>query len=123
MTIQRTPTFEKDLKGLLKRFRTLEKDLETFIQVQIDLFHRQKIDNGGIVQIPGLPVSGHVKIFKARKFACRALKGSGSKSGIRIIYAYFEAEDRFEFVEIYFKGDKPSEDKERILRLYPRRLQ
>jgi len=120
LTNQKLPAFEKDLKGLLKRFRTLEKDLEIFIQVQLELFHTQHIDNGGIVQIPGLAVPSHIKIFKARKFACRALKGSGSKSGMRIIYAYFEAEERVEFVELYFKGDKGLEDRERVLRLYPR---
>lgn len=118
MKIQRTLPFEKDLKGLFKRFRTLAQDLEVFIRVQIDLFHQQKIDNGGIVQIPGLPIPSHIKIYKARKFACRALKGSGSKSGIRIIYAHYEAENRIEFVEIYFKGDKELEDRARILKMF-----
>ena len=57
-------------------------------------------------------------IFKAKKFACKALKGSGSNSGIRLIYAYFEAEGTIELIKIYFKGDKENEDKERINRVY-----
>ena len=60
------------------------------------------------------------KIYKARKFACRSLKGRGVDSGIRVIYAYWEDKDRIEFVEIYFKGDKKNEDRDRILRNYKR---
>jgi len=77
------------------------------------------VDNRGLFQIPGLPFSSP-KIYKAKKFACRALKGSGVKSGIRVIYAHFSPEFRFELVEIYFKGDKENEDRERILRIYPK---
>jgi hypothetical protein len=35
-----------------------------------------------------------------------------------VIYAYFEEQDRIELIEIYFKGDKESEDRERILGRY-----
>jgi phosphoserine aminotransferase len=59
-------------------------------------------------------------VYKAKKFACRVLKGKGAKSGIRIIYAYFETEDRIELVEIYYKGDKENEDLSRILKHYKR---
>lgn len=31
---------------------------------------------------------------------------------------YYEEEDKLEFLEIYFKGDKESEDRERIQRYY-----
>jgi len=41
-------------------------------------------------------------------------------SGIRVIYAYWEDKDRIEFVEIYFKGDKKNEDRDRLLRNYKR---
>lgn len=58
------------------------------------------------------------KIYKAKKFACKALKGKGVVSGIRIIYAYFEKEDIIEFIEIYYKGQKANEDRDRILRYY-----
>jgi len=60
----------------------------------------------------------HAKIFKAKKIACRSLKGKGVKSGIRVIYAYFESDDRIELIEIYYKGDKENEDRERIIRNY-----
>ncbi len=109
--------FEKDLKKLKKRFRTLDSDLENFIKVQLKMFHKLDIDNKGIVEISGLGIE-YPQIYKVRKFACRSLKGTGSKSGIRIIYAYFDREDKIEFIEIYFKGDKENEDRERINKCY-----
>jgi len=113
----RLPEFEKELKKLSKKYRTLETDLKTFISVQLRLFHELKQDNGGIVNISGLGIEDP-KIYKARKFACRALCGTGSNSGIRIIYAYYIQESRIQFIEIYYKGDKALEDRTRILRHY-----
>lgn len=115
--ISRLPEFEKDLKRLRKRFKTIEEDLDKFIKVQLNLYHKQRIDNKGTFQIPSLKTESP-RIYKAKKFACRALKGTGSQSGIRIIYAYFEEKDKIEFIEIYYKGDKENEDKERILNYY-----
>ena len=43
--------FEKDLKKLSKKFRTLEQDLDTFIQKQLNLYHKLQIDNKGIFPI------------------------------------------------------------------------
>lgn len=117
--ISRLLEFERDIKRLLKRFKTLEDDLEIFIEKELNLYHKLKIDNKGIFQIPGLQVESP-KIYKAKKFACRSLKGKGVQSGIRVIYAYFEKEDKIELIEIYYKGDKENEDRERILRYYGR---
>lgn len=116
--IVRLPGFEKDLKRLTKRFHSLPDDLDEFIETHLKIYHKQGIDNGGIFQISGLPFSVP-KVYKARKFACKALKGRGAQSGIRVIYAYFEPDDRIEFVELYFKGDdQANEDRSRILRHY-----
>ncbi|MBC8384276.1 MAG: hypothetical protein H8E57_02020 [Candidatus Cloacimonetes bacterium] len=101
------------MKKLKKRFRTLDDDLATFINVQLKLFHKLNTDNKGIVEIPGLGIE-YPKIYKARKFACRSLKGTGSRSGIRIIYTYYPDLDKIEFIEIYYKGDKENEERERI---------
>jgi hypothetical protein len=111
--IGRTSEFDKDLKKLLKRFKTLEEDLQIFIEKELFLFHKMDVDNRGVFQLTDLEFR-EPKVFKAKKFACRALKGRGSQSGIRIIYAFFEKEDKIEFIEIYFKGDKENEDRERI---------
>ena len=108
--------FDRDLKKLAKRFRTLEEDLVIFIGKQLNLYHKLNIDNGGIFQIPGLPIeNSDIKIYKAKKFACRALKGRGSDSGIRVIYSYAPKADKITLIEVYFKSDKENEDKERIM--------
>jgi mRNA-degrading endonuclease RelE of RelBE toxin-antitoxin system len=115
--VKSLPEFDKDLKILNKKFKTLKDDLDIFTEKQLRLFHKLGIDNKGIVQISNIGIE-YPKIYKARKFACRALKGKGSASGIRVIYAYFEDEDCVEFIEIYYKGDKANEERERILRNY-----
>lgn len=115
--IVRLPDFERDMKRLIKRFRSLEEDLENFIKTELVLFHKLKIDNKGIVQMAGLGIQ-EPRVYKGRKFACRALKGKGAHSGIRVVYSYFEQNDKIELIEIYYKGDRENEDTERILKRY-----
>ena len=115
--IIRRPEFEKDFKKLRKRFKTLEEDLNIFINTQLQLYHKLKKDNQGMVPLSNIGIASP-EIYKARKFACRALKGRGAGSGIRVIYSYLEDEDRIEMIEMYFKGDKENEDRERIRRYY-----
>jgi mRNA-degrading endonuclease RelE of RelBE toxin-antitoxin system len=113
--ISHVPEFEKDLKKLVRRFASLEEDLQIFIKVAMNAFHKQNVDSQAILCISN-PGIYSPKIYKAKKFACKALKGKGVQSGIRVIYAYHEEEDRVEFIEIYYKGDKESEDRARIVR-------
>lgn len=111
------PEFQRDLKKLQKKFRTLDEDLQIFIKNQLILFHKYQTDNRGIFPIPALKIN-YPKLYKARKFSCRSLPGTGVYSGIRVIYAYFEKEDKIELIEIYYKGNKDNEDRERILKQY-----
>jgi mRNA-degrading endonuclease RelE of RelBE toxin-antitoxin system len=83
----------------------------------LNLYHKIGIDNKGVFQVPGLKIESPM-IYKAKKFACRSLKGRGVQSGIRVIYTYFEEQDKIELIEIYHKGDKENEDRERILKHY-----
>lgn len=66
------------------------------------------------MEIPGVCKDFH--IYKARKFACKSIKGSAANSGIRVIYEYAAEESKVVFIEIYFKGDKENEDRKRIRR-------
>ena len=84
---KRTSGFEKDLKRLRKKFRTLEDDIDVVKKNAIELFHVRKIDNHSVELMP-LFCSDELKICKIKKFACKALKGRGVQSGIRIIYAF-----------------------------------
>jgi len=108
-----TPEFQKDFKKLLKKFKSLEEDLELAKVAAIELYHIQKINNLSVFPIQGF-CSEEIQICKIKKFACKALKGRGSKSGIRLIYAFHCQICKVEFSEIYFKGEKENEDCERI---------
>ncbi len=109
-----THEFKKDLKKLLKSFRSLKEDLELVKKAAIELFHIRGIDNRSVFLIPGYDTA-EIQVFKIKKFACKALKGKGVKSGIRVIYAFHQNTSTVEFIEIYFKKrDRMKEDKRRI---------
>jgi len=110
------PEFKKDLKKLLKRFPTLAEDLQIFISTQLVLFHKIGKDNNGIFRLTDLGFDSP-PVFKAKKFACRSLKGKGVMSGIRVIYAFYPDIDRIELIEIYFKSIKENENRQRILKV------
>jgi hypothetical protein len=109
----RTPEFEKDLKRLLKRFRTLEEDLKTAQERALDLVFVYHTQYPGLVQIPGIG-SKRIQIYKLRTFACKALIGKGVRSGIRLVLAYIPDDNRVAFLQIYFKADDEREDRGRI---------
>jgi len=115
--IRKLAEFEDDFKKLFKKFRTLKEDLDVFIEKQLNLYHKLHIDNKGVFSISDLGID-YPQIYKAKKFACKSLKGKGVARGIRVIYTYYEKEDVIEFIEIYYKGDKKNEDRKRILRYY-----
>lgn len=56
----------------------------------------------------------NVQSYKVRKFACKALKGRGSNSGLRVIYVYQPELNKITFIEIYFKSDQENKNKERL---------
>ena len=49
--------FDKDFEKLSKRFRTLEEDLKVFISTQLNLYHKQGIDNKGVLPVSGLGIA------------------------------------------------------------------
>ena len=110
-----TEEFQKDFKKLLKKYKSLEEDLELVKIAAIELYHLQKINNLSVFPIPGF-CTKDLSVCKIKKFACKALKGRGSKSGIRVIYAFRIESLRVDFIEIYFKGNQENEDQERIKR-------
>lgn len=110
---KQTEGFERDLNRLLKKFPSLLEDLKIAKIYAIELYHLQDIDRRAIFLIPNF-CTEELRICKLKKFACKALKGRGVKSGIRIIYAYYVPTRTVDFIEIYFKGESENEDKERI---------
>lgn len=110
MTFDELAEFKKDLKNLLKKYRTLHDDLDIVKRVlEVTPDERPpfsfRIDNLGLVTY----------IIKVKKIACKALKGRGINSGLRLIYAHFPDEQKITFIELYHKNDKEIEDRNRII--------
>lgn len=112
---ERLPEFEKELSKLSKKYRSLQADLERLEKVLL-------LNPAGVgANFVLLHNAKHIKIVKTR-LACASLKDRS----IRVIYAYHTAPDgggndrelqsvaTFLYIEIYFKGQKQNEDRDRI---------
>jgi mRNA-degrading endonuclease RelE of RelBE toxin-antitoxin system len=110
MKFESLKEFDKDLKYLLKKYRSLNSDLE---DIKIILRVRPDERPPFSFRIDNLGITGC--IIKVKKIACDSLKGKGVYSGLRLIYAYFKEEQRITFIELYHKNDKENEDRQRIL--------
>lgn len=97
------PEFRKEYKWLGKKYKSLTNDLQEFRSVV------SVVPLGNSKHFNIITQNEALYIIKARLF-CRYLKGSS----LRVIYAYFEQEQRIEFIELYFKGKKENEDHGRI---------
>lgn len=95
--------FEKEFKRLAKKYKTLDDDFEKFKKVLLTT------PTGVGKNFVIIHSAENIKLVKAR-MACRILRDRS----LRVIYAFFSTGDKIEFIEIYFKGDKENEDRERI---------
>ena len=111
MTFNELKEFKKDLNRLLKRYRTLNEDLEVVKKI---LTIKPEARPPSSFQISDLGLESC--IIKIKKIACKSLKGSGVNSGLRLVYAHFEHEEIIVFVELYHKNDKENEDRQRIMK-------
>lgn len=98
-----TIEFQKDFKKLFKKFKSLDSDLKEFKKV----LNEAPLGIGKHFNV--ITKTDFIYIVKAR-FFCKNLK----KKDLRIIYSHIEEQKKIEFIEMYFKGDKESEDRERI---------
>jgi len=110
MNFKYTSEFQKDFKRLSKKFRSLDSDLGEFKKVL------EEAPLGIGKHFIVISKTSQLCIVKAR-FFCQSLK----KKDLRIIYAYLENSQiiemvSIEFIELYFKGNKENEDKERIIK-------
>ena len=109
MKFESLEEYDKDLKRLLKKYRTLENDIDSVKDV---LTVRPNASPPFSFQIEGLGIS--TCVIKVKKIASDSFKGRGVNSGFRLVYAYFAEEQRIVFVELYHKNEKDNEDKSRI---------
>ena len=81
MDFEELSEFGKDKKKLVKKYRSIPEDLETVKQV-LEVMPDERppfsfrINNLGI----------ETCIIKVKKIACKALKGKGVNSGLRLVY-------------------------------------
>lgn len=99
---------------------SLSDGLDVAKRAAIELYHIRHIDNHSIVEIPALK-HPDMKVFKLKKFACKALKEQGVQSVIRLIYSFNATKKELLFLDIYYKGDRENEDS-RYLRLLIKEL-
>lgn len=111
MIFEELEEYKKDLKQLLKKYRTLVDDIDVVKKV-LEVNPDERPPFSFRINELGLTTC----VIKIKKIACRALKGRGVNSGLRLIYAWFEVERRIVMIELYHKNDKTNEDKNRILK-------
>lgn len=107
--------FKSDLKRLSRKYTSLPNDLEVFQNTQLRLLAALKHlpEALGFFPVSGKGIGGR-GFFVAKRFACMSLKGTGSRSGIRLVLRWQPEKDQVLLVEIYHKGEKQKEDSERI---------
>lgn len=97
------PEFEKELKKLSKKYPSLISDVEDIKSVLLS--SPTGIGKNFII----IKTTEEVKIIKVR-IHCESLRART----IRLIYAYHKNRIEFMYIELYFKGDKENENRERI---------
>jgi hypothetical protein len=97
------PEFQRDFKRLAKKYQSLFEDLNKLERSLI--LNPTGTGNNFVI----IHCDSNFKIIKTR-MACRTLQDRS----MRVIYAYYNGIATFVHIEIYYKGDKESEDRERI---------
>jgi mRNA-degrading endonuclease RelE of RelBE toxin-antitoxin system len=97
------PIFGKELKKLSKKYPTIISDIDDIKQILLTC--PTGIGKSFII----IKSIENVKIVKV-KVHCESLRSRT----IRLIYSYREDKIEFLYIEVYFKGDKENEDRERI---------
>ncbi len=111
MVFDELKEFEKDVKRLSKKYRSLPDDLAVLRRV---LAVSPDAHPPFSFEINDLGITSCV--IKVKKIACRSLKGRGVKSGLRLVYAYFEADQKIVLIELYHKNEKEKENRALILK-------
>ena len=114
VTFETTPEFDRDLKRLSRKFRSLPEDIKN-LKSALKVAH---FTAGISSEIMGFFPISHPDVpkdfFIAKKFACRSIKGSGSRSGYRVVYHLQGAVFKICLLELFHKKNKDVEDFQRI---------
>ena len=114
MNFEQTPEFQKDLKRLTKKWRSLPRDIESVERDILPLYVEQKgVDMirlreaffGGY-KAEVLLTTADSEVVKMR-LDCESL---GTNSKTRLIFVAVKTEGAIRFVELYAKNEKTRED-------------
>lgn len=108
MQFAEVPEFSKDFKKLYKKYKSLPNDLELRKKV-LTLFPLGR--GNDVDQISGLKIKS--KIYKTR-LMCRTLR----RESLRLIYCYEDQLEKITLIEVYFKGSRVIENRERIFKYF-----
>lgn len=108
MQIDKSKEFDRDFKPLLKRYRTLETDMNNLVDALENSPSPESKSNLRILKQEGDKLYG----LKAYLY-CASLK---TDRKIRVIYTYDVEGQRIKLIEIYVKGDEDKHDKKRLER-------
>jgi mRNA-degrading endonuclease RelE of RelBE toxin-antitoxin system len=97
------PEFEKEIKRLARKYPTIISDIEDIKPILLDS------PTGVGKNFTIMRVSGEVKVVKVRVH-CESLRSRV----VRLIYAFHGGRIEFVYIEVYMKGDKENENRERI---------
>lgn len=106
MEFSETLEFRKEIKKLEKKYRTLITDIEV---LKKSLITNPTGDGSKHWNVLHQDTTLGITALKVRMM-CRAVRGAQ----FRVIYIYQAEKIEILFIEIYFKGDKENEDRERI---------
>lgn len=104
MEFSELPEFLHDLKRLKKKYSSLDEDISLLKEVL-----RRFPQGRGEKHWNCLHREEKISVFKTR-LACRYLRADK----MRVIYAQHSEQAKIVFIELYYKGEKENEDRERI---------
>ena len=104
LEIIRTIQFERNVKGLSKRYRSLEDDIKILMSV-IAEYPEGKLPIS--FRLRGYPGCYFVKVKKIRS---DSFPSKGINSGFRLIYCWMETDGLIQLIELYHKKDKELEN-------------
>lgn len=107
MQFRQIRIFQKQMKRLVKKYRSLPSDIEKLQQVLLVYPEGNGSKHWNRLQVSD---DGFIAIFKVR-LSCASLKG---KADFRIVYAWNKKDDSLvllDFIEVYFKGEQGNEDR------------
>ncbi len=116
MNFKQTPEFQKDLKRLSKKWRSIEADIE-YAKPRIESLYT---DSDDIEEYRAAFFGGKRGVILHQLGASEVIKmrldvaALGRNDKVRIIFIAVRSKDTITFIELYAKNDKEQQDQRRI---------